>query len=168
MPAATRWTAESIPDQTGRTILVTGANAGLGFVTAEALARRGADVVLACRDPRRAEAAAARILAGAPTARIEIAALDLGSMATARRHADAIAGRFPRIDVLINNAGVMYPPLTHTEDGFELVFVTSARASAPARSRSSASTAPGITSSPTCSTPSMSSSTALRSRTPMA
>lgn len=115
-----RWTAADIPSQSGRTIVVTGANTGLGLQTARSLAEHGATVVLACRDMTKAGTAAQRIRADLPDAAIEVAELDLGSLDAVRAQAAAITGRFPAIDVLVNNAGVMYPPLQRTADGFEL------------------------------------------------
>jgi NAD(P)-dependent dehydrogenase (short-subunit alcohol dehydrogenase family) len=109
------WTAADVPDQTGRTVLVTGANTGLGLETAGVLARRGATVVLACRNPAKAEAAAARI--GGNTV---LLALDLASLDSVRAAAAEAHERFGRLDLLINNAGVMIPPHRRTADGFEL------------------------------------------------
>ncbi len=109
------WTAADVPDQTGRTVLVTGANTGLGLETATVLARSGATVVLACRDPAKAEAAAARIGGDA-----ELLALDLASLDSVRAAAAEAHDRFGRLDLLINNAGVMIPPHQRTADGFEL------------------------------------------------
>jgi len=114
------WTAAVMRDQGGKLAVVTGANSGIGFETARALALSGAEVILACRDPRRGEAAAGRILADAPAARVEVAPLDLGSLASVRAFAAALRARRERLDLLINNAGVMIPPLGRTEDGFEL------------------------------------------------
>ncbi|MEY9963803.1 NAD(P)-dependent dehydrogenase (short-subunit alcohol dehydrogenase family) [Streptacidiphilus sp. MAP12-16] len=109
------WTAADVPDQTGRVALVTGANTGLGLETAAVLAGRGATVVLACRDPEKAKAAAERI-----GGRTELLALDLASLASVREAAEEVRQRFERLDLLINNAGVMIPPHQRTADGFEL------------------------------------------------
>ncbi|MDH6227079.1 oxidoreductase [Streptomyces sp. MJP52] len=116
----TRWTASQIPDQSGRVAVVTGANGGLGLVTALELARRGAEVVLACRDVARGREAAAGIEAGVPAARVDVARLDLADLASVRAFADA----FPhdRLDLLVNNAGVMALPHRTTADGFETQF----------------------------------------------
>lgn len=116
----TRWTAASVPDQTGRTAVVTGANSGIGFETARVLAERGAKVVLACRDLGRAEAAAARIAGGGDSDQVGIVRLDLASLASVREAAKELRARHERLDLLINNAGLMYPPYGKTEDGFEL------------------------------------------------
>jgi NAD(P)-dependent dehydrogenase (short-subunit alcohol dehydrogenase family) len=120
MPSAERWTASQIPDQRDKTILVTGANTGIGFETARALAGRGAAVVLACRDAGKAEAAAARITEAAPGASVATVRLDLASLESVRQAAGEILARFPRLDVLVNNAGLMMPPAGRTADGFEL------------------------------------------------
>ncbi|MEV6669815.1 oxidoreductase [Streptomyces sp. NPDC051162] len=116
------WSASDIPDQSGRTAVVTGSNSGLGYVTARELARRGAKVVLACRDATRAEAAEERIRAEAPGADVLSAPLDLADLASVRDFAE----RFPdtRLDLLVNNAGVMALPERKTVDGFEMQFGT--------------------------------------------
>jgi NAD(P)-dependent dehydrogenase (short-subunit alcohol dehydrogenase family) len=111
-----RWTADDIGGQQGRTVVVTGANTGIGFETAKVLAARGATVVLASRDPARNRAAVARVGAGD----LSTVTLDLASLASVRRAAEEISSRYPRLDLLINNAGVMMPPYGRTEDGFEL------------------------------------------------
>ena len=113
-----RWSPADLPDQSGRTALVTGANSGLGFHTALELSRHGARVLMACRSPQRAEQALGRLrLAGGSG---ELVALDLSSLASVRAAATEVAGRVERLDLLVNNAGVMAPPRTLTEDGFEL------------------------------------------------
>ena len=113
------WTLQQAPDQTGRTAIVTGANSGLGFETARALAAKGCTVVLACRNPDKAEAAKARIQTESPHAALQCMALDLGSLASVRAFAQAYARNHTRLDLLINNAGFMMPPYALTEDGFE-------------------------------------------------
>lgn len=114
------WTASDIPDQTGRTAVVTGANSGLGYATARELARRGAQVVLACRDAGRGKDAEERIRAEAPGAVVRFAPLDLADLASVRTFAADFPG--DRIDLLINNAGVMALPYRRTADGFEMQF----------------------------------------------
>lgn len=118
------WTAQDIPAQAGRTIVVTGATSGIGLITARELARAGATVVLACRNVDKADAVAERIRLAAAGARLEIIPLDLASLASIERCADGLHERFPHIDTLVNNAGVMAPPLRRTADGFELQFGT--------------------------------------------
>ncbi|ULN36150.1 SDR family NAD(P)-dependent oxidoreductase [Mycolicibacterium smegmatis] len=120
----TKWTTARIPDQTGRVAIVTGANTGLGLETAKALAAKGAHVVLAVRNLDKGKAAVDWIARSAPTADLELQQLDLGSLASVRAAADDLKGKFDRIDLLINNAGVMWPPRQTTEDGFELQFGT--------------------------------------------
>lgn len=120
--AAPTWTTTDIPDQTGRVAVVTGANTGLGRETARALATAGAEVILAVRDTLKGEAAAADIRAKAPAAKLKVQKLDLGSLASIRTASEELHATHPRIDLLINNAGVMYPPYGLTEDGFELQF----------------------------------------------
>lgn len=115
------FTADDVSAQTGRTFLVTGANAGIGFDTAKILAARGAQVILACRDPGRATAAMNRIRADVPHAELSFQPLDLADLDQVREAAGAVLAG-PRIDVLVNNAGVMIPPKTLTKQGFELQF----------------------------------------------
>ena len=112
---STSWTEQHIPDQHGRVAVVTGANTGLGFETARMLAARGATVVLAVRDVEKGKKAAARI-----TGDVTVQALDLTSLDSIRAAAADLRAAHPRIDLLINNAGVMYTPKQTTADGFEL------------------------------------------------
>ncbi|GAA1360155.1 SDR family NAD(P)-dependent oxidoreductase [Catellatospora chokoriensis] len=121
---AGRWTATDVPDQTGRVAVITGANTGIGFEAAKVLAGRGATVVLACRNPDRAGDALARLTASTPGARVEFLRLDLSSLASIREAAAELRGRHPEIDLLVNNAGVMWTPRSTTADGFELQFGT--------------------------------------------
>jgi NAD(P)-dependent dehydrogenase (short-subunit alcohol dehydrogenase family) len=119
-----KWTARDVPDQHGRIALITGANSGIGLETAKVLAARGALLVLAGRDPGRTLAAAGQVRAAAAGAKVETAELDLASLDSVRAAAADIAGRFERLDLLINNAGVMFTPHQRTKDGFELQFGT--------------------------------------------
>jgi NAD(P)-dependent dehydrogenase (short-subunit alcohol dehydrogenase family) len=115
------WSLADIPDQTGRRVIVTGANSGLGLVAARELARRGAAVVLACRSQAKGAAALEQVRAAAPDATVELAALDLARLESVREFAAAQDGP---LDLLLNNAGVMAPPRSETADGFELQFGT--------------------------------------------
>ena len=119
-----RWTTDDVPGQQGRLAVVTGANTGLGFETAQALAARGASVVLAVRNVEKGKQAAARIAAAAPGATVTVQELDLSSLDSVRAAAAALRAGHPVIDLLICNAGVMYPPKQTTGDGFELQFGT--------------------------------------------
>jgi NAD(P)-dependent dehydrogenase (short-subunit alcohol dehydrogenase family) len=121
---AENWTAEWIPDQAGRTAVVTGANSGLGLVAARELARAGAEVVLACRDTEKGEVAAESIRAAVPDASVAVEDLDLASLASVRAFAERLDAGHESLDLLINNAGVMAPPRRETADGFELQFGT--------------------------------------------
>src|SRR5437868_876539 len=107
---SSKWTAAQIPDQSGRTAIVTGANSGLGLVTAKELARHGAAVVLACRNAEKAQGAAQEIRAAAPQATVTVEALDLGSLDSVRTFAQRMRDQHQTLDLLINNAGVMAPP----------------------------------------------------------
>jgi NAD(P)-dependent dehydrogenase (short-subunit alcohol dehydrogenase family) len=120
-----RWTEADVPAQRGRTVVITGANTGLGFETARVLAARGARVVLACRDLGRAKEAAVRILgrsshSDATPPDVQAVRLDLASLASVGEAADQIGSAVGQVDLLINNAGVMMTPRARTADGFEL------------------------------------------------
>ena len=109
-----------MPDQSGRVALVTGANSGLGLHTSIGLARKGARVLMACRDAGRAGRALVQVQAAAPGAAVELVSLDLASLASVEAAAADVAGRTSALDLLVDNAGVMAPPRTTTADGFEL------------------------------------------------
>lgn len=116
-------TAEEVSegiDLRGRTAVVTGVSAGLGIETARVLAKRGARVVCVARDKEKTERAVAALRAGDPKGQFEIAILDLADLASVRRGADDVAKRFPKIDLLVNNAGVMACPLARTKEGLDL------------------------------------------------
>jgi NAD(P)-dependent dehydrogenase (short-subunit alcohol dehydrogenase family) len=119
-----QWTAADVPDQAGRVAVITGANTGIGYQAAEVLARRGASVVLAVRNTDKGKDAATRIAAAAPGADVTVQELDLSSLASVRNAADELKSRHDKIDLLINNAGVMMTPQSRTADGFELQFGT--------------------------------------------
>jgi NAD(P)-dependent dehydrogenase (short-subunit alcohol dehydrogenase family) len=118
---ADKWTAADIPDQTGKTAIVTGANSGLGAAITRELARTGATVIMAVRDREKGERAASEIRSGVPDAALELRELDLSDLAAVRAFADGHQGR---LDLLINNAGIMAPPRRETKDGFESQFGT--------------------------------------------
>ena len=110
------------PSQDGRIMIVTGANTGLGYETALSLAQKGAKVIMACRNLSKANAAKARIEKEVLAADLEVMEIDLSSLQSVRAFVNAYLSKHDRLDVLINNAGVMMPPYTKTEDGFELQF----------------------------------------------
>ncbi|MEA3118782.1 MAG: hypothetical protein QOI13_2052 [Paraburkholderia sp.] len=125
MKTNTSWTIADIGDQTGKRVLITGANSGIGYYSALELARKGADVVLACRDERRGAQAIDAIAAHSPGAKCELALVDLASLSSIRAFAQKELAQRRPIHVLVNNAGVMAPPKRQeTADGFELQFGT--------------------------------------------
>jgi NAD(P)-dependent dehydrogenase (short-subunit alcohol dehydrogenase family) len=114
----TNFTDADVPDQRGKTIFITGANTGIGFECAMVLAGKGARVLLGCRSPEKAEAARQRIVAAHPQADVVLVPIDLGDLASVRSAAGVVAAE-ARLDVLINNAGIMMAPRALTQDGFE-------------------------------------------------
>ena len=126
-PRTTKWTAQDIPSQQGRRVLITGANSGIGFEAALELARQGAEVILPARSESKANDAIARIHREVPNAKLTPAILDLASLASIRQFAAFIDAKFPgqSLDLLINNAGVMAVPTRElTVDGYERQFAT--------------------------------------------
>jgi NAD(P)-dependent dehydrogenase (short-subunit alcohol dehydrogenase family) len=119
-----KWTAADVPDQSGRVAIVTGANSGIGYGAAAVLADKGAHTVLAVRNLDKGTDAANRIRAKSPNADVSLQELDLTSLQSVREAADQLRADYPRIDLLINNAGVMYTDKATTKDGFELQFGT--------------------------------------------
>ena len=117
-----KWIAENIPDLTGKVAIITGANSGIGFETARALACKDATVILACRDKDRGNAAVRQVTQAYPDAKTEMMHLDLSDLASIRLFAGEFSSHYDRLDMLINNAGIMRPPFGKTTDGFELQF----------------------------------------------
>ena len=118
------WTADDIPPQAGRTIVITGANSGIGYEAARQLVARGAHVVLACRDQAKGRRALESITAAQPSASVALMELDLADLGSIRRFAAAARAACPALHVLCNNAGVMAIPRRTTADGFEMQFGT--------------------------------------------
>ncbi len=114
------WSTDDIPDLTGRRAIITGVTGGLGLHTALGLARKGADLVVTARDASRAEETVARITKDSPGTTIDVVSLDLADLADAARAAAEVTAAYDRIDILINNAGIMLTPDSRTKDGFEL------------------------------------------------
>jgi len=115
-----KWTINDIPDLSGKVIVITGANSGLGLESTKAIAAKGATVVMACRNMRKAETAKAEVLQAVPNAKLDVMELDNASLASVKSFADAFKAKYDRLDVLLNNAGVMAIPRTETADGFEM------------------------------------------------
>lgn len=113
------WTTDNIPDLKGKIITVTGGNSGLGFESVKAFSGKGADVILACRFTEKGEKAKAEILQQFPEGKIEVAELDLADLESVRRFAKNFQKNYSRLDVLLNNAGIMTTPYFRTKDGFE-------------------------------------------------
>lgn len=118
------WTDEDIPDLSGKIAIVTGSNRGIGYATAQALARKGATLILACRNSDRGAAAVRRIVQAHSRAKVELVQLDLSDLASVNHFVDEFTSRYDRLDILINNAGIMRTPFQRTADGFELQFAT--------------------------------------------
>lgn len=116
------WSEAEIPDQSGRVVVVTGSNTGIGFETARALTERGAHVVLACRSEERGSAAVARIQALNPSGTCAMERVDLADLESIAQFAEHMRAQHTHIDVLVNNAGVMFPPRSFTKEGFELQY----------------------------------------------
>jgi len=114
------WGTKDIPDLSGKTVLITGANSGLGLEAARMFAAKGAEVVLACRRPSAADEAVATIRAESPSAKLEVLELDLADLASVRKAAATFTAKHRRLDVLLNNAGIMAIPRRETKDGFEM------------------------------------------------
>jgi NAD(P)-dependent dehydrogenase (short-subunit alcohol dehydrogenase family) len=119
-----RWTNENIPDLSGKTAIVTGSNSGIGFEAAKALAKKDARVIMAVRNIEKGEKAAKEIMDAYADSIIVVAELDLGSLESVKTFANKFNAENQRLDILINNAGVMMPPYSTTMDGFELQFGT--------------------------------------------
>jgi NAD(P)-dependent dehydrogenase (short-subunit alcohol dehydrogenase family) len=117
-----RWTEADISDQTGKTFLITGANSGIGYEAARALAQHGATVVLGCRDRARAEAAVEKIAATNPSGSSEIIEMDLADLGSVENAANEFLANHDKLDILVNNAGLMATPLGRTAQGFEMQF----------------------------------------------
>ena len=117
----TNFTADDVPDQSGKTFFITGANTGIGFEAAMVIAGNGGRVLLGCRSPEKGQDALARIADTYPGADVALIEVDLADLASVSRAAEVVA-KEPKLDVLINNAGVMWNPKTITKDGFESQF----------------------------------------------
>ena len=125
MPTTHHWTTNNIPDQTGKVVIITGANSGLGLEATRALAEKGAHVVMACRDTNKGWAAMAPILDANPAAALEVMPLNLADLNSVRAFTEAFSNKHDRLDILMNNAGVMaLPKRWETADGFEMQFGT--------------------------------------------
>lgn len=117
--ATSKWTFNSIPDLQGKTIIVTGGNSGLGYESVKAFAQKGADVVLACRNPEKGEKAKNEIMQTKPKGQIQVMVIDLMDLSSVKQFAHDFKSMYPKLDVLLNNAGIMATPYFKTKDGFE-------------------------------------------------
>jgi NAD(P)-dependent dehydrogenase (short-subunit alcohol dehydrogenase family) len=117
-----KWTQADIPNLTEKVVVITGANSGLGLESTKAMAAKGATVVMACRNVDKAQAAKALVLVNDPAAKLDVMPLDNASLASVRAFADAFKAKYKRLDILLNNAGVMAIPRQLTPDGFEMQF----------------------------------------------
>ena len=124
MPAIKRWTANDLPELSGKVILITGGNSGIGFQAAVEFARKHSSVVLGCRSVEKGRAAAAQIMGACPQASVDVMELDLASLESIRNFARSFLARHSKLHVLCNNAGVMALPYRRTADGFEMQFGT--------------------------------------------
>ena len=115
----TKWTEAEVQDLTGQNIIITGANSGIGFHASQTLARHGAHVIMACRNPSKAEKAKHEIESQPLKGSVELASLDLNSLESVTDFANSMLGRLEHLDCLVNNAGIMMPPYQLTKDGFE-------------------------------------------------
>lgn len=115
-----KWTQGDIPDLTGKVVVITGANSGLGLESTKAIAAKGATVVMACRNLTKAEKAKSEVLQAVPNAKLDVMALDNASLASVKAFAEAFKAKYDQLDILLNNAGVMAIPRTETADGFEM------------------------------------------------
>ncbi|MAW30279.1 MAG: short-chain dehydrogenase [Gammaproteobacteria bacterium] len=119
-----RWDEGMVPDQTGKSVVITGSNTGIGYHMARAMACKGANVIMACRSTEKAEGARDAIVSEFPDSSISVMELDLADLSSVERFSKELISGSDRLDVLINNAGVMIPPKSLTKDGFELQFGT--------------------------------------------
>ena len=118
------WTVNNIPDQSGRVVIVTGANSGIGYEAAKVLAEKNAEVILAVRSQTKGEIAKSTMLSDAPQAKVEVMLLDLANLKSVSEFSAAFKAKYKSLDILINNAGIMIPPYGKTVDGFESQFGT--------------------------------------------
>ncbi|MFX0052403.1 MAG: oxidoreductase [Candidatus Hermodarchaeota archaeon] len=114
-----KWTTDDIPDLTGKVIIVTGANSGVGFEAAKEFARKGAETILACRNMEKANKAANKIKKEIPKANTVVMHLDLSSLKSVHQFAEEFKAHYSQLNILLNNAGIMFVPYSTTEDGFE-------------------------------------------------
>tara|TARA_B100000073_G_scaffold347543_1_gene362246 strand:+ start:589 stop:1512 length:924 start_codon:yes stop_codon:yes gene_type:complete len=117
-----KWTADQIPDQRGKIALITGSNSGLGYSTAKALARKGCDIILACRSKEKSIEAKNKLKINFPNANIICMELDLSDLRNVSEKANEIKNNFSHLDLLVNNAGIMHPPKTLSAQGYEIQF----------------------------------------------
>lgn len=115
-----KWKAADMPDMTGKVVIITGANSGLGLESTKAIAKKGATIVMACRNMQKAEQAKKEVIREVPNAKLDVMQLDNASLDSVKSFAEAFKEKYDRLDLLLNNAGVMAIPRTETDDGFEM------------------------------------------------
>jgi len=113
------WTVSDIPDQSGKVVIITGANSGIGYESARELTRKGAEVIVASRDPIKADWAISKIRKEIPEAKLKFIEVDLASLKSIRKFTEVFKANYDRLDILLNNAGIMLIPYGKTHDGFE-------------------------------------------------
>lgn len=118
--SATKWTEKNLPDLSGKTIIITGANSGTGYSAAKFMSAKGATIIMACRNPQKAKAALQSIKSENPNAKLDFIPLDLGDLTSVKKFADLFKEKYASLDVLLNNAGVAQTPDMKTKDGFEM------------------------------------------------
>jgi len=118
--STTKWTEKNLPDLSGKTIIITGANSGTGFSATKFMSAKGAAIIMACRNPQKAKTALQSIESENPAAKLDFIPLDLGDLASVKKFVETFKAKYVSLDILLNNAGVAQTPDLKTKDGFEM------------------------------------------------